>query len=99
VQQGIGVLNSEPIDTGPAYLGCFKDTGKRALPERRGSGTVEQCVANCSEFSYIGRQWTGECWCGNEGYDKYGETKGCDCEGSNVGGWKNCVWAKDRPTR
>ena len=76
----------------PAYLGCFKDTPDRALPVRKRSGTVAQCVANCSGFRYVGRQWTGECWCGNEGYDKHGISEGCNCEGSNVGGWKNCVW-------
>ena len=51
--------------TSPTYLVCFADKGERALPERRSSGTVDQCVANCKGFDYIGRQWTGEGWCGN----------------------------------
>merc|ERR1719157_428649 len=41
---------------------------------------------------YLGRQWYGECWCGNSGYDRYGKTGGCNCDGRNAGGWRNCVY-------
>jgi len=77
------------------YLGCYKDRGNRALPVYKGSRmSVGQCAAACKGYQYLGRQWYGECWCANAGYDKYGkEHGGCDCNGRNVGGWRNCVYA------
>eukprot|EP00588_Corethron_pennatum_P015798 CAMPEP_0194279810 /NCGR_PEP_ID=MMETSP0169-20130528/14138_1 /TAXON_ID=218684 /ORGANISM="Corethron pennatum, Strain L29A3" /LENGTH=383 /DNA_ID=CAMNT_0039024279 /DNA_START=49 /DNA_END=1197 /DNA_ORIENTATION=+ len=75
------------------YLGCYKDTGDRALPvNRTPNGDVEHCSKMCADFKYFGRQWTGQCWCGNEGYDKYGATGGCACNGGIVGDFIQCVW-------
>lgn len=77
------------------YLGCFKDSGNRALPVYKGSGqSVSQCAVSCRGYKYLGRQWTGQCFCANSGYDRYGvERGGCNCNGRNVGGWRNCVYA------
>jgi len=75
------------------YLGCFNDAGDRALPIFKGSGkSTDQCSKLCDGYQYYARQWTGECWCGNTAYNKYGIGSGCDCHGSNVGGWKQCVY-------
>uniref|UniRef100_A0A7S1BSD5 WSC domain-containing protein n=1 Tax=Corethron hystrix TaxID=216773 RepID=A0A7S1BSD5_9STRA len=82
-----------PTTAFPKELGCFKDKGRRAMPVRKGSGNMNQCIINCNGYTYAGRQWAGECWCANSGYDKYGrEPSGCNCNGSNVGAWRNCVY-------
>merc|ERR1712161_29990 len=77
------------------YVGCFRDRGGggRALGTYKGSGkSVSQCAQACKGYTYLGRQWYGECWCGNSGYDRYGKTGGCNCDGRNAGGWRNCVY-------
>merc|ERR1712238_642457 len=85
-------------DAKKKFLGCFKDTKDRALPYNasHGGASVDTCVDQCGEkgYKYVGRQYDGECWCGNSGYDKYGlftESK-CDCDAQNVGPWRQCVY-------
>jgi len=77
------------------YIGCFRDKSNRALPVRKGMNmSVRQCAHACRGYTYFGRQWKGECWCGNSGYDKHGEEpRGCDCDGRHVGNWRNCVYS------
>jgi hypothetical protein len=82
------------------YLGCYKNKNRdRALPYEvpgRDHSTAE-CLAECSSMGmkYFAREWRGQCFCSNEesGYDKHGAASGCDCEGSNVGSNKMCVWS------
>jgi len=80
------------------FLGCFKDTKDRALPYNasHGGASVDTCVDQCGEkgYKYVGRQYDGECWCGNSGYDKYGlfTESQCDCDAQNVGPWRQCVY-------
>ena len=74
-----------------SYLGCFKDNKDRDLPDKKNKGDKQSCAASCKEFKYFGRQWKQECFCGNS-YGKHGETTGCDCDGSNIGSWKNCIY-------
>ena len=75
------------------YLGCFADKSDRALPIMKGSGKIlAECVEACKEYNYVARQYYGECWCGNGDYNKHGIAYGCDCDGKDVGGWKNCVY-------
>lgn len=83
--------------TSAVFLGCYKDAnGNRALPISKGlsDNTVETCTAKCrlDNFSYAGLQWKGECWCGEDGYDKHGNTTGCDCDGPNYGFWMFCAY-------
>ena len=103
VHSSSGCPIEAPIDspgncTEAVFLGCFRDASNpRALPVRKGSNgsSIKQCLASCAGYNYVGRQYHGECWCGNEGYDKYGEMFDCDCEnkkGNNVGGKRNCVY-------
>ena len=57
--------------------------------------TAYDCSMTCYDagFKYSGRQYIGECWCGNSGYDKYGSSDKCnDCDSFNVGGWLSCVY-------
>jgi len=89
----------EVRETNKEYLGCFNDIrNPRALPNQLGWGSVDTCLDRCriAGYKYAARQWAGECWCGNSGYNKYGsftEAK-CDCDGKNVysPGWAQCVY-------
>ena len=79
------------------YLGCFKDDFDRALPNHIPGyfDTANDCSIACYDagFKYSGRQFTGECWCGNSGYDKHGSSDMCnDCDSANVGGFLSCVY-------
>ena len=48
----------------------------------------------CKGYNFVARQWYGECWFGDdETYNKYGTADDCICEGANVGGHRNCVYA------
>merc|ERR1719157_443514 len=80
----------------PQYIGCYRDSRPRALPISGSSKTIQGCSESCLKKGYgvSGLQYTGQCWCGGEDYDKYGKTTGCDCrEGAkNHGGNKNCVY-------
>lgn len=76
------------------YVGCFKDGSvQRDLPVNKSHGSLEQCAKACfSEgYTFFGRQFTHECWCGNS-YGKYGASSACRCDGDNVGGGVNCVY-------
>lgn len=78
------------------YVGCYKTGKSRILNFSKGKGVdAAQCREICESagFKYAGLQGKGECKCGNSGYDRYGETSGCDCENSsNVGKKKSCVY-------
>ena len=79
------------------YLGCFRDDFDRALPNHIQGyfDTANDCNIACyyAGFKYSGRQYVGECWCGNSGYDKHGSSDMCnDCDSANVGGFVNCVY-------
>lgn len=77
------------------YMGCYKDKQSRDLPYViTGSGfSKDTCLKECKShgYQYFGRQYDGQCFCGNS-YGKYGPTSGCDCDGDNIGSWKNCVY-------
>ena len=80
--------SSEYID-----LGCFNDSGDRALkgsvgrPHNRDSCAA---AAKAAGAKFFGVQDGNECWIGGEGYDKYGKAGG-DCQAGG-GPWKNHVW-------
>jgi len=80
--------SSEYID-----LGCFNDSGERALKGYIGrSHNKESCAAaaKAAGAKYFAVQDGDECWVGGEGYDRYSKSGG-DCP---IGGgyWKNHVW-------
>jgi hypothetical protein len=82
-------------DSATAYKGCFKDmsNGKRDLPVYKGSGKDKSaCKSACSGYKYFGQQWTKQCFCGNS-FGSQGRSSGCNCDASNVGGDKNCVYS------
>lgn len=79
------------------FLGCYRDSEDRALPVMKGrfNNTLETCTEKChsANFAYAGLQWKGQCWCGNDEYDKHGEASGCICDGPNFGLWMFCAYA------
>lgn len=84
-----------------AFEGCYLDSAVRDLPVYAGGGmTTQMCAATCSfrGYGYVGRQWTGECWCG-QSYGLHGASTGCnnclstDDAAHNFGGSVNCVFA------
>ena len=80
--------SSEYID-----LGCFNDSGDRALKGAIGRPhTRDSCAAaaKAAGAKFFGVQDGNECWIGGEGYDRYGKAGG-DCQ-MGGGPWKNHVW-------
>jgi hypothetical protein len=76
------------------FVGCFKDkVTDRDFPISRGQKALEDCAFACSGSKYFGRQYDGECWCGDS-YGKHGpEENPCACEETNVGPHHNCVYS------
>lgn len=63
-------------------LGCYQDASDRALPNHLNLGSnwsPDECCnrAKLAGFKFCATQWYGECWAGNEGYDKHGTGDGC----------------------
>lgn len=76
------------------YVGCFKDcaNGKRDLPVRKSNGSKASCASQRKGYTYFGRQWTQECWCGNS-YGSQGAMSGqCQKGASNIGSCRNAVY-------
>ncbi|CAM9730307.1 unnamed protein product, partial [Ectocarpus sp. 13 AM-2016] len=76
-----------PVDvvgpTDATYLGCFIDsqTGRVfSVTTDSGSMTSAFCASFCSDYAYYGTQYGEECWCGNSGFDEYGESTDCTME-------------------
>lgn len=78
------------------YLGCYNDrNNNRVLPEGVGGGrhTAEECRDECRGYKYFGREFLGQCFCGDDDdYHKHRAARGCNCCGGNVGSRKICVW-------
>jgi len=88
--------------SGPKYIGCYKDTGSRAIPTHAGNMTLAECAdkARAAGNTIFGMQYNNgvggdkaECWIGaNTGYDKYGAATNCGAK--NLGGsWANAVYS------
>lgn len=85
------------------YIGCFKDSDPRDLPQRVHAPDLNAriCVHKCKdlEFKYAGLQFSYLCFCGNT-YGRYGELPedkcSSECESkrdSFCGGhWSNSVY-------
>jgi len=82
------------------FVGCYSDSWNHALPHYVGNHIgFDECAESCwvAGYYYFGRQYTGQCYCGGLDYSdisftKYGASMGCDCDGSNIGSFKNCVY-------
>ncbi|KAL8830675.1 MAG: hypothetical protein Q9170_005627, partial [Blastenia crenularia] len=74
------ITTAAPTPTGPitvqslagySYLGCYSEaTNNRALsdlqnPILAAKVSVEACSAACSQYTYFGVEYSGECYCGN----------------------------------
>jgi hypothetical protein len=89
-----------PPPPSDGYVGCFTDDPNRALPQWLGTvNDVATCVdrARGSGLAYVGLQWYGECWGGNElRYTQVGEGE-CNTpcpSGETCGGaWRNSIYA------
>jgi len=87
---------------GPQYIGCYKDSPFRTLPENiEGSHSKQDCANKCKEKGYevMGRQYAKECFCGDNDpkqYGKYGKQAASICKcgdgEENQGPWTNCVY-------
>ena len=57
-----------------------------------------ECEQACGDYLYFGRQDNQQCFCGNS-YGKHGELPAgdCDCTGTNMGSWRNCVYRTEGP--
>merc|ERR1711924_594265 len=80
------------------YVGCFGDLVQdRDLPvQARGRFGSEHidivgCSSLCSGYKFFGRQWHGQCFCGDS-YGKHGPALGCACDTAYVGDSRNCVY-------
>lgn len=85
------------------YIGCFKDSDPRDLPQRVHGPDLDArtCVHKCKEleFKYAGLQFSYLCFCGNN-YGRYGELPQDKCSSkctskrdSFCGGhWSNSVY-------
>ena len=126
IQGGLSVLNSGGISIfstpAPAvnknnvnkpfnYIGCYKDTGNRALPTPNGNGkTYDTCssITTSKNHQYFGLQYvqgnqTAECWSGSDlnKAKQYGLATNCSQlkDGTWVGGgWSNAVYNNVEPT-
>ena len=92
------------IETPYTYVGCFRDTGNRDLPEYKGynqNNTPDECSKKCAKSKYFGVQWRGECWCGDSDRKYEQNEGGCDlpCTGNSKlkcgAGWHNSVYTHD----
>lgn len=77
-------------DVGYVYIGCYEDSRDNRDLSNRQSGTLstDACAVACSSagYSYMGRQYTDECFCGNSyGSHGYAADGKCGDEGSLCG--------------
>jgi len=90
-----------------AYIGCFRDSGTRAISTYAYGGdslTLELCMSKCQGYKFLGLQNSNQCFCGNDetastGYSRYGEAPNeCNqqCRGNSKqqcgSGWRNSVY-------
>jgi hypothetical protein len=88
---------------GESEHGCFKDSGRRDLPNllRAGYGDPKKCfkLAMDGGYQFVGMQYRGECWAGNS-VGKYGKRPDTECnmrckkDNSRIcgAGWRNSVF-------
>lgn len=82
------------------YIGCYKDTGKRALPIRLGVGPFKATAChevlkkynrdNNTSYRYFSNQGLANCFIGNDTYDIHGKADENDCQMNCAGGKNRC---------
>ncbi|XP_031555969.1 uncharacterized protein LOC116292757 [Actinia tenebrosa] len=92
-----------PTEEPLQFLGCFKDSDPRDLPQRvhEHSGSVKDCVKTCKDmkFRFAGIQYAYLCFCGNL-HGRFGQLPNgrcdSDCKHTNDtqcgGEWANSVY-------
>jgi len=105
---GSGVSNNSAPSS---YIGCYGDTGTRALPNLL--GTQNETVSTCKDkasakgYSYFGLQYANpnylECWGGSDLQQakKYGVATNCTTQSDGTvvgGGWSNAVYSINPPS-
>lgn len=98
----IPVIATTTVPSVPTYVGCYTDTGTRALPNQipLSGVTVETCTqaAKSAGYKYAGLQYGTQCFAGNVlGFYKDAETAcnyGCVANYTQWcgGTWHNSVW-------
>jgi len=76
------------------YVGCFRDkTDDRDLPFRKSRYQLNDCALACGGFRYFGRQFNGECWCGDS-FGKHGQAadEECACDSDDIGLDHSCIY-------
>lgn len=85
------------------FIGCYRDKkGSRMFSKEAKSRktSITECAELCEGYKYFSRQYKGQCFCGNNNdFDKHGLSSGCNCDASNVGSYKACVYDTDGETR
>ena len=68
------------------FAGCFNDNngerdldGKQLEVRASGQGAVLECATACQGYTYMGLQWSDECFCGNT-YGSQGEAALSECD-------------------
>ena len=96
------------VSVGHEYIGCYIDTGDRAIPDFRFDSdtllTPASCGSHCQQHGsrYIGLQNGRTCFCGSDGiaYDRHGKVSDSQCNMACTGdpleicgaGWRNSVF-------
>ena len=74
-------MTPPPIDP-YTYIGCYKDTDKRALSDYFGGlKTVSDCynAAKAKGHKFFGLQFGDQCYGGSSGYDVHGKADDSNC--------------------
>jgi len=94
------------VPEAPKFVGCYKDTATRALPQFSGYKTISECnaLAKKANAPYFGMQYAqgsnvkdgAQCFYGGTNYAKYGVANNCsnkDSTGRILGAyWNNAVY-------
>jgi len=108
----IVILLPAIADTGYTHLGCWRDTGNRAVPQLDGSDArlkgsysrradaINKCYQVAKERKLVLFAVQDGGWCAGSsnlnGYKKYG--KATNCKNGKGGGWANDVYRITNPT-
>ena len=95
------------------YIGCYVDSNDRALnngvfiiPSDTTENTLDLCRNYCVSrgSTYFGLQYSDQCFCGDETFDRHGKAAELDCSAECKGpaqwykcgaGWRNSVYRID----
>ena len=84
------------LSSGPKYIGCFRDSGGRQIPNYRGqTNSVGECAGIAERYNenVIGLQYGGQCFTGtNPRYDGIGPENDANNCGPLGGTWSNQVY-------